>query len=82
MEIYPKYYVDVVATGNRIADFMTQKGLTVEEFSDIVGVAESKSVSNWRNGKAFPSYRFLFAMSRAFDVAIEEIVVVVDVDLE
>ena len=41
-------------TGTEIKDFRTSKGLTQEQFGNIIGVGKS-SVNNWEKGRAAPS---------------------------
>lgn len=64
--------MDVARIGKFIADLRKEQKLTQEQFGEKIGVT-NKTVSRWENGNYLPPADALLAMSRLFDVSVNEI---------
>ena len=64
--------MDLNRIGKFIAALRKQKGLTQEQLGEQIGVT-NKTVSRWETGAYLPPADALLAMSRLFDVTINEI---------
>lgn len=71
------YYpiIDLKATGRNIKYLRKVNGFKVDEIRDYLGLESSRSVFKWQNGETLPSIDNLYALSRLFDVALEDIIV-------
>ena len=67
--------VDVVATGKRIKYLRESKGLKVEQISDYMGFTGPQAVYKWQRGDCLPDISNLLALSRLFEVTIEDILI-------
>lgn len=67
--------IDVEKTGKRIEELRRKRGLKVREIAVLMGFQEPQAVYKWQQGKALPTLDNLFALSRLFDVRMEEILV-------
>lgn len=65
--------MDLMKTGQFIAESRKNCGITQKELADIIGVTD-KAVSRWETGKGFPDVSVLKELSEALDVSITEIV--------
>ena len=64
--------MDLIQIGKFIAELRKEQHLTQEQFGDKLGVT-SKTVSRWENGNYLPPADILLAMSRLFDVSVNEL---------
>lgn len=67
--------IDVEKTGKRIEELRKKRGFKVREIAVLMGFQEPQAVYKWQQGKALPSLDNLFALSRLFDVRMEDIIV-------
>ncbi len=67
--------LDMKATGEKIKMLRKEHNLTVEAISEYMGFESPQAVYKWQSGKSFPTVDNLFALSRLFDVPIEDILV-------
>lgn len=65
--------MDTVKVGKFIAGLRRERGLTQQQFGEIVG-ATNKTVSRWETGNYLPPVEVLEIISREFGVTINEIV--------
>jgi len=73
MMTYPT--LDMIATGNKIKELRIKHKLRVEDISEYMGFESTQAVYKWQSGKSLPTVDNLFALSRLFEVNIEEILV-------
>ena len=64
--------MDLVKIGKFIAELRKEQKLTQEQFGGKIGVT-NKTVSRWENGNYLPPADALLAMSKLFDVSVNEI---------
>lgn len=73
MSIFP--IIDIESTGANILKFRKSKGLSVKDLQVYFGFEEPQAVYKWQWGKCLPSVDNLFALSKLFNIPIEEILV-------
>ena len=72
----PLYYgIDIKATGENISRLRKAKGLTVKDIQHYMGFEQPQAVYKWERGETIPSLEHLMALSRVFDVKIEDILI-------
>ena len=64
--------MDLVQIGKFIAELRKEQKLTQEQLGEKIGVT-NKTISRWENGNYLPPADILLAMSRLFDVSVNEI---------
>lgn len=64
--------MDLIYIGKFIAELRKEKGLTQEKLGEKLGVT-NKTISRWETGVYLPSADALLAMSKMFEVSINEI---------
>jgi len=64
--------MDLIGIGKFIAELRKEQKLTQEQLGEKIGVT-NKTISRWENGNYLPPADVLLAMSRFFDVSINEI---------
>lgn len=62
-------------TGNRIKALRVRSGYSVEELACYMGFTGPQAVYKWEWGKSLPTVDNLYALSRLFGVAMENILV-------
>ena len=70
--------IDMAATGKRIAALRDAAGLTVRDLQDILGFANPQAIYKWHHGTALPTLDYLVILANAFNVAMDDIIVVED----
>lgn len=68
--------VDMVATGRNITKLRENKNLTVKELQKIFGFTTPQAIYKWQRGQAMPTVDNLVVLAQVFDVAIDEIIVI------
>ena len=71
--VYP--VIDMRATGTHIKELMTARELSVQDVQDAMGLASPQAVYRWLCGSNLPSVDNLYALSRFFEVSIEDVLV-------
>ena len=66
--------IDMRATGTRIKEIRSSQNFTVQEISEYMGFENPQAVYKWQRGEALPTVDNLFALSKLFDVPMEEII--------
>ena len=64
--------MDQKSIGEFLKYLRHEKGLTQEEFAEILGVS-NRSVSRYENGRNLPDFAILLQMAHFFDVSIDEL---------
>lgn len=67
--------IDVKATGANIARIRKLRGLSVKDLQGYFGFEGPQAIYKWQWGQCLPSIDNLFALSRIFNMSIEEILV-------
>lgn len=67
--------IDMKLTGKNIVSLRRKRGLSVRELQDMLGFARPQSIYKWQRGETLPTVDNLVALSCAFSVPIEEILV-------
>lgn len=67
--------IDVKATGQNIRRLREEKGISVRELSQFLGLSDVQAVYKWQRGETLPSIDNLLALSRYLDTPIQEILV-------
>lgn len=70
--------IDMEATGKNIWQLRMECGLTVRDVQEYFGFEEPSAIYHWQNGKNLPSVDNLCALSKLFDVPMDEIIVLQD----
>lgn len=68
--------IDMVATGRNITKLRENKNLTVRELQKIFGFTTPQAIYKWQRGQAMPTVDNLVVLAQVFDVAIDEIIVI------
>ena len=70
--------IDMVATGKNIERLRKVAGLSVRDLQDVFGFATPQAIYKWQHGTALPTLDNLVILANAFDVAMDDIIVVED----
>ncbi len=68
--------IDPVATGRRINDIRKDKGFSVNDLKDLLGLSTTYAVYKWLHGDSIPSIDNLLALSMLFGMSINDMIVV------
>lgn len=71
--IYP--IIDMEATGNNIRHLRIEKGVSVKELSQFLGLSDVRAVYKWQRGETLPSIDNLLALSILLEVPIDQILI-------
>lgn len=74
MTHYPT--IDVVKTGQNIANLRRQAGLTVKELQELFGFATPQAIYKWQQGTTMPTIDNLVVLAAIFHVHLEDILVI------
>ena len=66
---------DVKKTGENIRTLRIERGITVAEVQHYLGLSEPQAIYQWQRGHNLPSVDHLCALSRLFEVSIDDILV-------
>lgn len=73
MQDYP--CIDIIKTGEKIKSFIYSSGHTVKEVQKFLCLSRPQPVYRWMKGQVFPSVDHLYALSKMFNVHMEELIV-------
>ena len=71
MNKYP--IIDMNKTGQNIKKIMHDRGLTVRNIQDYLGLATPQSIYHWFGGRNMPTIDNLYALSELFCVPVDEL---------
>lgn len=77
--MYPE--IDCKKTGQNLYLLMSERNLSVNSIQEYFGFTNPQAVYNWLHGKALPSVRHLYALSRLLGISIDDIIVGYDDDV-
>lgn len=69
MKKYP--IVNLQETGQKIKSIMKERGVTVRDIQDYLGLATPQSIYHWFNGRNMPSIDNLYALSELLCVPVD-----------
>lgn len=67
--------IDMAATGRNIRQMRIERGLTVKEVQGFFGFEEPSAIYQWQRGHNLPTVDNLCALSKLFEVQMEDILV-------
>ena len=70
--VYP--IIDVKRTGYKIRQLRKEREISVYEICEYMGGISEQAVYKWERGQSLPSVDNLFALSRLFEVHMDDIV--------
>ena len=69
------YGIDMAATGANIRRLRQEHGLSVRDIQEVMGFEDGSSVYKWEQGRTIPSIEHMMALSRLFDMRMEDILI-------
>ncbi len=70
--------INMVKTGQNIANLREKSGLSVKELQDIFGFATPQAIYKWQHGTTLPSLDNLVVLAAVFHVPIDEMLIIID----
>lgn len=70
--------IDLPKTGENFRKLREERGLTVRDIQQYLGLADPRTIYQWQKGRCLPTVDHLCALSVLFDVTMNEILVLVD----
>ena len=70
--VYP--VIDLTATGAHLKELLEERGVTVQDIQEAMGLASPQAVYRWLRGSNMPSVDNLYALSRFFDVRMDNVI--------
>lgn len=67
--------IDLAATGKNLAQLRKQNGYSVRDIADYLGFESTQAVYKWQWGQCLPTVDNLFALSKLFNITINDILV-------
>ena len=71
--VYP--VIDLTATGAHLKELLEERGVTVQDIQEAMGLASPQAVYRWLRGSNMPSVDNLYALSRFLDVPMNNVIV-------
>ena len=71
--VYP--VIDLTATGAHLKELLEERGITVQDVQEAMGLASPQAVYRWLRGSNMPSVDNLYALSRFLDVPMNNVIV-------
>ena len=68
--------VDLKLTGQNILSLRTQRGFSVRDLQEMLGISTPQAIYKWQRGETLPSIENLAALACVLGVSIEEILAV------
>lgn len=75
MRLFSYPVIDLPATGENIRRLRMEKGNTVVELQEYLGLTCPQTVYLWQRGRNLPSVDNLYAISRLWDVSMNDILI-------
>ena len=72
--------IDMIGTGQRILELRKAAGLSVSDLQRIFGFGTPQAIYKWQHGVAMPTIDNLVALSVAFGVTVDDIIVLSNAD--
>ena len=68
--------IDMIGTGQNIANLRVQNGFSVKQLQDIFGFATPQAIYKWQHGTALPTIDNLVVLAALFHVHVDDILVI------
>ena len=70
---YSTLAIDTRQTGQRIAQVMREKGVTVRQLQRVFGFEAPNAIYRWLRGSALPTVDHLVILAHALDVRVDDL---------
>lgn len=70
--------IDLPRTGENFQRLREERGITVRDIQQYLGLEEPQAIYQWQKGRSLPTVDHLCALSALFDVTMNEILVLVN----
>ena len=74
--------INVVKTGQNIADLRKKAGLSVKDLQNVFGFSTPQAIYKWQKGITLPTIDNLVLLASLFSVPMEDIIVIEDYSRE
>ena len=74
--------INVVKTGQNIADLRKKAGLSVKDLQNVFGFSTPQAIYKWQKGSTLPTIDNLVLLASLFSVPMEDIIVIEDYSRE
>ena len=71
--VYP--VIDLTATGAHLKELLEERGVTVQDIQEAMGLASPQAVYRWLCGSNMPSVDNLYALSRYLDTSMDDMII-------
>ena len=68
----------MVRTGQNIARFRQQRGMSVRDLQDVFGFATPQAIYKWQHGTTIPTIDNLLVLAMVFQVHMDDIIATID----
>ena len=68
--------IDMIGTGQNIANLRVQNGFSVKDIQDVFGFATPQAIYKWQHGTAMPTIDNLVVLAALFQVHMDDILVI------
>lgn len=69
------YNIDLKKTGERIKSIFDEKGYSVKDVQEYLGLASCQAVYKWINGTTLPTVDHLFELANLFQISVDDFLV-------
>ena len=73
---YSTLAIDTRQTGQRIAQIMQEKGVTVRQLQRVYGFEAPNAIYRWLRGSALPTVDHLVILAHVLDVRVDDLLVI------
>ena len=73
---YSTLAIDTKQTGQRIAQVMQEKGVTVRQLQRVYGFEAPNAIYRWLRGSALPTVDHLVILAHALDVRVDDLLAI------
>ena len=67
--------IDMQATGKQIKKIMLQQGYTINDIKEYLYLKNPQAIYKWFRGESIPKIDVLFALSKLFNVPIDDLII-------
>ena len=71
--------IDMIKTGQNINRLRQNAGISVKDLQNIFGFSTPQAIYKWQHGTALPTIDNLIVLAKVFDVMVDDILVINDV---
>lgn len=68
--------INMIATGQNIANIRKEKGITIKELQSIMGFNNPGAIHKWQRGESLPTMDNMVILAAIFEVNINDIIVI------